>query len=232
MMMKSSPRDGGLLPRLGLILIASFAVLALAGCGIFSPDESDDGGGGTPPPEFKRAVVDPDLPNEGRDQLIANLELAYEQLKYEEYEKLINVSYIFRVGPNDINIVGQAELSAAEDLDSTFGMFSGETGLEPVLDGQGNPTGDFTVVPAVQSIRLDLTPDSASSWVLMEDGEFIGAWRRIYDVNMTVNFSGDTRIDQITGKQVFYLVATTTIEGGIEFDVWQLRAWEDQGIPG
>jgi hypothetical protein len=119
MMMKSSPRDGGLLPRLGLILIASFAVLALAGCGIFSPDESDDVGV-TPEPEFKRAKVDPLLPNEGRDQLILNLELAYEQLKYEEYEKLINVSYIFRVGPNDINIVGQAELSAAEDLDSTL----------------------------------------------------------------------------------------------------------------
>jgi len=61
MMMKSSPGGGALLRRLGLLLLASFAVLALAGCGIFSPDESDDGGGGTPPPEFKRAVVDPEL---------------------------------------------------------------------------------------------------------------------------------------------------------------------------
>ena len=52
----------------------------------------------------------------------------------------------------------------------------------------------------------------------------------VYDVDMTVTYSGDGRIDTIRGKQVFY-VTKGTLEGdtsGKEY--WQLRAWEDQGI--
>lgn len=166
----------------------------------------------------------------GRDQLVANAELAYEQLRYEAYENLIHNRYVFRIDPSEIDIVGQAELGAAEDLQSTFGMFSGETGLEPVLDPDGAPTGDFVVVPAVQSIRLDLTPESASSWTLMETGEFAGAWRRVYHLEMTVTYAGESRIDEIRGKQVLYLAASViTVDGSIQ-GVWKIRAWEDQGI--
>jgi hypothetical protein len=228
-MITSSIRDGLLLRRLSLVVLGSFAVLALAGCGIFSPDESDDGGGINPVVDFKRPIVDPDLPDQGRGQLVANLELAYAEMNYVEYEKLIHDSYIFRVDPADINIVGSAELSAAEDLDSTAAMFGGETGLEKIFDDDGNLLRE-DVVPAVQTIRLDLNPESASSWTYMETGEFAGTWRLIYDVDMTVVYSGETRTDQITGKQVFYVVATKVIENGNEFEVWQLRAWEDQGI--
>ena len=39
----------------------------------------------------------------------------------------------------------------------------------------------------------------------MEDGEFAGSWRRVYDVDMTVTYSGDGRIDTIRGKQVLYV---------------------------
>ena len=230
-MIMSSIRDGSLLRRLSLVLIASFAILAFAGCGIFSPDESDVGGDVKPVVDFKRPVVDTDLPDEGRGQLIANLALSYVEMQYEEYEKLINDSYVFRVDPADINIVGQAELSAGEDLASTFAMFSGEEGKEPVFDDAGNWLRDDPV-PAVQRIALTLTPESASSWFQMEDGEFIGAWRRIYDVDMTVFYSGNTRTDQIVGKQVFYVIATTVVEAGIEYEIWELRAWEDQGIKG
>ena len=231
-MIMSSIRDGLLLRRLGLVLIASFAVLAFAGCGIFSPDESDVGDDIIPPVDFKPAIVDTSLPDDGRGQLITNLELAYVEMNYEEYEKLINTDYVFRVDPADIDVVGSAEMSAAPDLESTFAMFSGETGLERIFDDDGNFLREDPV-PAVQTIRLDLNPESASSWTLMDTGEFVGTWRLIYDVDMTVFYSGASeRTDTIIGKQVFYAVATTVIEGGIEFQVWELRAWEDQGING
>ena len=180
----------------------------------------------TPPDDALPLVSNADL---GRDQLVANLELAYEQMNYANYERTINSSYVFRVDPSDIDIVGTDELSAAEDLTSTSAMFSGETGIETVFDSNGRPTGDSVIVPPVQSIHLSFTPESAS-WILMEGGEFVGTWRRVYDVRMTVTYSGETRVDQITGKQIFYLIAATISIDDEELDVWQLRAWEDMGI--
>lgn len=220
--------DHSLLRRLALAVVASLAVVALSGCGIFSPDESNDGGGGTTTGNFLPPYVSSG--EAGRNQAISNLEQAYELMNYEEYEKLIHTDYIFRVDPNDVNIVGQDELSAADDLASTYSMFNSETGEEPVLDAQGNPTGDVEIVPPVQQIRLTLTPASGSAWTLMQDGEFAGTWRRIYEVDMTVNYSGDGRRDSIQGKQVFYLIAGTIVQDGNVLNVWQLRAWEDQGI--
>lgn len=219
--------DRPLLSRLALVLVASFAVVALAGCGIFSPDESDDGGG-TPVGDFKLPLVsDKEV---GRDQAISNLELAYELMNYDQYERLINEDYVFRIDPNDIESVGQFELSDTQDLDSTFKMFNSETGEERILDAQGNWTGETETVPPVQTIRLTLTPASGSAWTLMPDGEFAGTWRRIYEVDMTVTYSGATRIDSIRGKQVFYLMEGSISIDGVDVPVWQLRAWEDQGI--
>ena len=177
-MIMSTIRDGSLLRRLSPVLLAGFAVLALAGCSIFSPDESDEGGDGPPVVDFKRPVVNPDLPDEGRGQVIANLALSYVEMQYEEYEKLINDSYVFRVDPADINIVGQAELSAGEDLASTFAMFSGEEGKEPVFDDAGNWLRDDPV-PAVQRIALTLTPESASSWSFASTGSTVKTSRSV-----------------------------------------------------
>ena len=230
-MMKLSARDHGPLRRLALVLLASFAVLALAGCGIFSPDESDDddGGGGTVD-QFRETGVGVVPDGTARDNVIFNLELAYELLEYLEYQKLIHDEYVFRVDPAEIDIVGSAELSAGEDLASTEAMFGGEPGVEPVLDPvTGLPTGETRVVAPVQSIELDLNPDSASSWTQMEDGEFVDAWRRVYDVDMTVTYS-DGDVQTITGKQVFYVLPGTLSGDTSGKEYWQLRAWEDQGI--
>jgi hypothetical protein len=229
-MLKLSARDQGPLRRLALVLLASFAVLALAGCGIFSPDESDDDQGGGTSTEFKLTGLG-DVPDgTARNNVIYNLERAYELLNFEEYDKLIHIDYVFRVDPAEIDIVGSAELSASQDLESTQAMFNGEQGLEPVLDAvTGLPNGEFRVVAPVQSIELDLTPDSASSWTQMEDGEFKDSWRRVYDVNMTVTYS-DGDVQTITGKQVFYVTPGTLSDDTSGKEYWQLRAWEDQGI--
>lgn len=166
----------------------------------------------------------------GADRVVAALDWAFECLHYEVYEAQIHPDYVFRVDPSDVNIVGQAEFSRVEDLESMYRMFSGEFGQEPVLDASGNPTGQFQVVPPVQAIQVSFTPASGSEWMSLTDGEFAGAWRRIFDVDMTVTHSGGTRIDQIRGKQIFYVVAATVDIEGVATEVWQLRAWEDQGI--
>lgn len=213
--------------RLSLVLVALFAVAALSGCGIFSPDESNNTDT-VPAVVFPPAYVDDGAA--GREQLIDNLELAYEKLNFEQYDKLLAELYIFRIDPTELDAVGQLELSRAEDTDSTQGMFGGEVGQERVLDDTGAWTGTYVAVPPVQSITLDLDPATSSQWVLVDDGEFAGAWRKTYDVAMKVTYSGDPRIDQISGAQVFYLVPGTIVENGVTLNVWQLRAWEDQGI--
>jgi len=208
-----------------LFTMMSVAVVLLASCG-------DDGVVTDSEPKIDH-YPDPlaTLGEAGQDQAIENLELSYEELNYGEYERLIHESYVFRFDPSEVDVVGAAEFSANEDLESTFHMFSGETGLEPVLNPvTGLPNGEFKVVPSVQSIRLDLTADSSSSWSEVEGGDFKGSWRRIYHVDLTVYYSGDDRVDQVRGAQIFYLAPGTRRGDTSGTLYWQLRGWEDMGI--
>ena len=184
----------------------------------------DDGVDNSPPPP---EPVDLTV----LENLVPTLEDAFENLSFDEYEPLIHEDYVFRVDPPEIDIVGAMEFSAAEDLEATQSMFGGETGLEPVLDPvTGLPTGEFAVVPAVQAIQMDLAPDSASSWEEMATGDFAGTRRRVFDFDMTVTYSGSTKIDVIRGKQVLYVVEGTRRGDTSGNLYWQIRGWEDQGI--
>ena len=197
-------------------------------------DDADSPTSQTPPPDdtgtFLPTEVGSVSDEVARNNVVSNLENAYELLMYEEYERLVHADYVFRVDPAEIDIVGAAELSAVEDLESTFSMFNGETGLEPVLDPvTGLPTGEMTIVPPVQSIALDLDPET-SAWIESPDPRFEGAFQRIYQITMTVTFSGDSRIEQICGKQLFYVRPGTLRNDDSGKLYWQLRGWEDQGI--
>jgi hypothetical protein len=187
----------------------------------------------TPPPDeedFLPTEVGAVTDQVARDNVVGNLEKAYELLMYEEYERLIHADYVFRVDPAEIDIVGAAELSAFEDLESTFAMFSGETGLEPVLDPlTGQPTGQFNIMPPVQDIAVNLDPET-SAWIESANPRFAGSFERVYRINMTVTYGGDSRIDQIRGMQVFYATPGTLQNDNSGRLYWQLRGWEDQGI--
>jgi len=226
----SSLREGASLQRLTLVLLGFLALIALGGC-IFDPDQADEGGR-VEPAEFKIPLVDDG--NAGRDQVIKNLENAYIELEFPEYEKLIHDDYVFLIDPAELGAVGSLEFGAAEDLESTRSMFNREWGEETLVDDDGNPIGEPVPVPPVDTIDLTLTPESASSWKLEQDGRFVGAWRRIYRVTMTVEYKEGARIDQIRGLQTFYVVASTQTrvvdDEEVELEVWQLLGWEDQGI--
>jgi hypothetical protein len=227
----STIRDGAPLRRLTLALLGVLALIALGGCGIFAPDEADEGGGKVDA-DFPIPLVDNGAA--GRDQVITNLENAYIELDYDEYERLIHDDYVFIIDPTEIDIVGVYEYSAAEDLASTKAMFERNVGIEKVVDDEGKPTGETEIVPPVDTVDLRLPPESASSWEFETDGRFQGAWKRIHNVNMTIEYQGGERIDQIVGLQTFHVMASTqtrTVDGQeVELEVWQLVGWEDQGI--
>lgn len=192
-------------------------LLLIAACGGDGVDTS------TNPPEPPDLTV--------LENLVPALEDAYNNMNYIDYQRLIHEDYVFRVDPPEVDIIGAVEFSAAEDLEATESMFSGETGLEPVIDpATGLPTGEFTVVPPVQSIEFELTPDSASEWTEMETGEFEGALRRVFDLNLTVTFGGSTRVEAIRGKQVLYAVEGSVLGDTSGTLYWQIRGWEEQGI--
>ncbi|RKZ15743.1 hypothetical protein DRQ53_08215 [bacterium] len=197
-------------------------LLILAGCG--SDDSVTDPGPGArdfPLP----LVVDAGA---GRDQAIDNLERAYTELRYIEYDHLIGSDFVFRADPVEVSSNGFTELSAAQDLESTQAMFSGETGIERVLDMSGNWTGETMPVPAVQTVQLVLRAAATSQWEQVTLGEFAGTWRKTYDLDMAVAYSGPTSVDQVIGRQSFYLLAESPRGDGEP--VWVLRAWEDHGV--
>lgn len=164
------------------------------------------------------------------DDLAPALEDAYELLDYEKYEKLLHEDFVFRMSAADAGLLGVAEMSAAEDLDATRAMFSGEFGLEPEIDpATGLPTGSFVPVPPVQTIEILLVPISGSDWEEVTGGEFAGAQRRVFDLDMVITHSGNPRIDQIRGPQILY-VRQGTLRGDTSGTLyWQIRGWEDQG---
>lgn len=192
-------------------------LLLIAACGDDGVDTS------TNPPEPPDMTV--------IDNLVPAVEDAYNNMNYGDYEPLIHEDYVFRVDPPEVDIIGAAELSAAEDLEATSSMFSGETGLERVIDPvTGLPTGEFTAVPPVQSIAIELIPDTASDWTEMTGGAFQGTLRRVYDLSMTVTYGSGSRIDVIRGKQVLYALEGTRRGDTSGNLYWQIRGWEDQGI--
>lgn len=203
------------------------ALLLMVGC---SDDAVTDPPGGDPGPQDSLPLVADG--EAGLDRAIANLEAGYTALDYQEYERLISPDYVFVSDPASAAYVAD-ELSASEDLDSTRNMFDGMTGMEPVLDASGKPTGTFQPVPPVQQIAMQLAPASGSGWEELMESRHGRAWRRIYDVDMQVSFAGGDRVDAVRGKAIFYMQSGTVQTSADETaDVWQIRAWEDQDLAG
>ncbi len=201
-------------------LVVAVAGLA-AGCGIFSPDESSDGGGGGGGAAYPLAITE--------DQAIKNLERAYSEMLFEEYENLIADDFEFWFAPDDIDISPDQSgvLNASQDLESTRRMFSGELGRRP----DPNNPGQFVEVPAVQKITISLTRQEP--WAEAGDfgQEYQGMRMAIYDVDMLVEYTASETVSEVKAEQRFIVKPVTITVDGAQTQVFKLRAWFDLGRP-
>ena len=202
------------------VLILAVAGLA-AGCGIFSPDESTDGGGGGGGDPYPLAT-EPTI-------AIDNLERAYSELLFEEYEKLIADDFQFWFAPDDIDFSpgGQGFFNAGQDLLSTRAMFNGEVGERPDPE---NP-GSTIEVPPVQKITINLT--RTEPWSNAGDflQEYDGMWQALYDVEMLVEYTAGDLVSEVNAEQRFIVKPVTIEVDGAQTQVYQLRAWYDLARP-
>jgi hypothetical protein len=205
-----------------LLHAMAFALMTslVAGCGIFSPDESGGGdgdGGGTQ--AYPIATSE--------NQLIKNFEQAHLDRNFQEYDNLLDEDFQFWFSTEDLDLAPNGVFwDRAADVASTERMFNGKEGLKP--DGE--------VQPAVQKIELTLEP-TEPAWVLTDDevvgGQTLtppGTKKRRYTVNMTVNYTAGDITSSVNGEQLFYIVPTQRDLGdGTSITEWKLFIWRDFG---
>ena len=112
--------------RLWMLLLLPL-VLGLVGCP-FSPEKK--GGNDDEPDvsEYKALIT---IPN-----VLYNLKLAYEELNYDEYAKLLDPSFRFRFDPRDVGPDQpwqELEWGIGEELDAHRHMFDGEPNIDRAL---------------------------------------------------------------------------------------------------
>ncbi len=187
-------------------LLVILAVTLFAGCGIFSPDESDPVEGGGDEQQYPLATS-PAI-------FVSNFEAAWEDRNLELYDDLLHEEFVFWLSPQDIDDLGipgswdrAREIATAEQMFGTAG--------DPDLQ--------------VQSIEIT-TLDVVETWTANFDNpNVVGAdLRGTYSVEMSVVFPD--RRTNVLGLQNFYLKEVTREIDGVETGVYQLFAWEDLGV--
>ena len=155
-----------------------------------------------------------------QDTMVENFVRTFNEMNYEEYEKMLHEDFVFYFSPDEIDVIGQGEAwFRPEDLESTRNMFNGGTGRKP----------DGTIQAPIQQIILELTPESATdTWTDQVPEDFLGTTMRRYEVDMDVTYT-DGGVDEVTGVQEFYAAAveTETTEGTVT--TYQLKFWRDLG---
>ncbi len=172
--------------------------------------------------DSKKKEPEPDpslyLPQTSIANVLANMIRAYHEMNYEEYRKLLDVSFVYVFAPQDIGGPNNIPPSwgLPDDLLSAAHMF----GHEVNRDGY-----------VAESIALTF---AASPY----DSTDLGLnWRKVVlsNVNLEVlsrhETNGDHLIYQVLGdKADLYLVETAETAPGTSQGIWKIIRWEDKPI--
>ncbi|MBD3162856.1 MAG: hypothetical protein GF346_10690 [Candidatus Eisenbacteria bacterium] len=188
-----------------LLMIPALAILV--GCP-FSPESGDDDP--PPPPDEYDAPVTIDV-------ALENLQRAYKERNYDEYEKLIHSEFSFVFDPRDVgpDTWPEATWGRGEELDVTRNMFSGEPNREDLI---------------IERIRLDWTAGEPHE---SPDNE---EWQRVIltpvDLELqTVNQNNGDQVFLVTpgGYETYlHFVQTDEEDPETELPLWRIIMWEDK----
>ena len=168
--------------------------------------EKDDGGGGTTA-NFK--------PLDKRDNLLFNLELAYNQRNINRYDEMLDTDFIYFFGATDISEgnVEQSQWGRDSEVASTGNLLEGRAGRE---------------VPPADRISLDVRyPEGEDVWTEVTPGDpekYPGEtwYEKTVDYNLTVVISEiDLTLTNSNPRQASFVVRWD--EGREEYQVIQWR---------
>ena len=190
-----------------LVLLPVF--LGLVSCP-FSPDKT-----GGPPDD---PVVTEYKPQVTISNVLHNLKLAYEQMKYEEYAKLLDDSFRFRFDPRDVGEDkpwGEAEWGKGEELDSARNMFGGQPNLNGLI---------------VDRIKLTFEPGTPEPSVENDQWQQVLLTAVDLKLEATEQLTGDEWTIQTPGnyEALFHFIQTDEIDPGTSANIWKIAMWVDK----
>lgn len=197
------------LKRTWVMLLLSL-LAGTAGCLFSSDGKNDDPEENPPPSDYKPQIT---IAN-----VLYNFKLAFEELNYEEYEKLLHEDFAFVFDPRDVGPDkpwSEATWGRDDELECIRNMFSGE----PNINGQ--------VVDGI-SLRFDAGDPEPSSE--NEDWWMVRLTAVDLSVYATEQHSGDQWILQTPGGYEGHLhfIQTDGSDQGTVERIWKIIMWEDK----
>lgn len=193
-------------------LVTLACLVALAGCGSDDP-VSVENTGPAPYPDATRP-----------DVLVENLVRSYEELRVDEYDRLVSEDMVFYFAPEDVDELGQGPTwDRDRDMLSALAMMRGWAGTNP----------DGTTLVSIENIEMRLTEDAPGApWTSQVPEEFAGTLMKRYRVEMDVTLS-DRFLEEITGLHEFYVERDVQGPAGMgkADGAYRLRYWRDLGVP-
>lgn len=199
-------RAGAMLAR---ILCVAILAAIVVGCGEDETRIMDQG-----------AEPEPYPPATTQDQLIQNLELAFNERSFAEYEALLHEDFVFYFAPEDVDVLHEGvSWERARDLASMYNLFNGLPGQKP----------DGTPQAPVQRIELELIADDPGArWTDQVAEEFAGTTMKRYRAEMDVHYTAGSP-SHVVGLQEFYAAPVEVSLGGSDGTVFRLKYWRDLG---
>jgi len=193
--------------RVALIIVTIGIIVPMFGSCIFAPKKEPN-----PPSETPAAY----LPLTARENLLNNLELAYNERNFERFRELFDSTediFLFFFSPNDVKdgLVKNSQWDLGRELAATEAMFA-----------QGGAPGE----PIAESIRLELIyVENEDEWQPFTPSSHPNeTW---YD--RSVEYFLEVRVGVTTYSQrapvlALFTVRQVTVDGN---DIWQIVTWRD-----
>lgn len=190
------------------VLLLVPLLVGLLGCP-FSPDKKDDPDP-PPPSEFKSQV--------SITNVLYNLDLAYTEMDYDEYAKLLDPAFTFVFDPDDIGPEEpwqEETWGRGEELDSAENMFGGQ----PNIDNR-----------AVDRIELDFVAGQPETSPINDEWQMVILNAVDLALHTTDVGSGDQWLLQTPGNYFanIHFVTTDEIDSETDLPIINIVMWEDR----
>ena len=162
-----------------------------------------------------------------KDHLFENLELAYNQRNYDEYQRLHHAQFLYLFAAADNTPAWQVteDLAATANIFFVLGQQANENDVESMSWGAIKKTfyGGSTEVDKVVSVELDMDWEvGEDSWLFIGATENDQRYLKPFDYNLTVK--GEAKTYATGPRRASFIAEQAEVDGVM---IWQIRTWTD-----